>query len=219
MNRYEFRQLQLAGTISFPATMPQVGHIRLVIDYLPQSPADCDNCVEFICIDEHPTARVTLTRQVQADRVRALFVPRDPSQVNLEDGTWYLGSEILPFLRTKPLEVIGIAYVAEQEPTLLKVSAGMTAAESSQYYPPLPVDRSNNHYVCKPKPNIHAVACDEVRPEPPEEVATVQSEEPVMVQYATQSIHAVHAMVSELHHQVAQVHPLCAPEPVSCDEN
>ena len=60
-------------------------------------------------------------------------------------GTWLLGNEISAYLSGKD-RVLGIVFVAEAESTLLEVHAGMTAGESAQYYPPLPSDRSFNHY-------------------------------------------------------------------------
>lgn len=152
MNRTEYRQLQLAGSVTFPATFPQVGQISLVEERLPSEQAqDCDEYVPFVRVTENPSARVSLSRRVAVDRVRAVFLPRDPNRVSFEDGSWLLGKEILPSLRACARPVLGIVYVGEAEPTLLEVNAGMTAAESAQYYPPLPVDRSHNHYACQPR--------------------------------------------------------------------
>jgi hypothetical protein len=42
--------------------------------------------------------------------------------------------------------VKGIVYVRENASSMLELQAGLTAAESAEYYPPLPDDRSVNHY-------------------------------------------------------------------------
>jgi hypothetical protein len=83
-----------------------------------------------------------------ATDVAAVFVPDDPDCVDLRKGKWLLGDEIstIGILSGKGASVVGIAYVREQASTLLNVEIGMTAAESAEYYPPLPDDRSVNHY-------------------------------------------------------------------------
>jgi hypothetical protein len=160
MNRHDFRQLQLAGTITFPATFPQLGSITLRCESIPTKRKDSEKqSVLFLNVREFPSARVTLMRRVMADRVRAVFLPRDPNRVSFEDGTWLLGSEVADRLQKNNCPVLGIVYVGESEPTLLQVSAGMTAAESAQYYPPLPCDRSHNHYACTPKGTSWMPSC------------------------------------------------------------
>jgi hypothetical protein len=154
MNRREYRQLQLAGAITFPATFPQLGRIALVTECLPGRHAEDEvdrRC--FVRISESPSARVTITRRVEAHRVRAIFLPRDPNHVSYDDGTWLLDKEVLEGLKKLRPNALGILFVGENEPTLLDVTAGMTAAENAQYYPPLPCDRSHNHYACQPKDN------------------------------------------------------------------
>lgn len=146
VHRDEYRQMLLAGTVSFPATFPQVGKITLEFEALP----GCDGPeVPFLSVAECPSARVTLTRRVTVKSVRAVFVPRDPRLVAFTDGEWLLDDEILPALSgllDNYKSVQGIVFVPENEPSILKVSAGMTAGESVQYYPPLPNDPAHNHY-------------------------------------------------------------------------
>ncbi len=146
LSHQEYRQLQLAGTITFPATFPQVGRLELRCIDLPLK--NCERR-EVLFVSETPSPRVTLTRRVFVSGVRAVFLPRDPRHVNYGDGEWLLGADVLCSLKhrlSSNRPVYGIVFVPENEPSLLHVSAGMTAAESAQYYPPLPGDTSNNHY-------------------------------------------------------------------------
>jgi hypothetical protein len=137
----------LAGSVTFPATFPQVGRLMLHSEPRPGRPAEQ---LEILSVEEFPSPRVTLSRRMLASSVRALFLPRDPAAVDFSDGVWLLEDEIVGGLRQRLAgcegPVYGIAFVPESEPSMLHVSAGMTAAESSQYYPPLPGDPSHNHY-------------------------------------------------------------------------
>ena len=144
MNRDEYRHLLLSGTVTFPATFPQIGSISLVSERIPPG-IECHKKRDMLVIKEFPSAKVTITRKVFADQVRAVFIPQDPNRVAYACGTWLLGNEIEVHLNGVD-HVLGIVFVAESESTLLEVHAGMTAGESRQYYPPLPSDRSFNHY-------------------------------------------------------------------------
>lgn len=148
MNREQLRQLAVAGTITIPATFPRLAEIWLKRDLA--LPLACgDQQLTYLVAIERPSVRVTIKRIIPVADVRAVFLPRNPKCVNLNDGSWLLGTEVEMGLNLHAVNhgrVLGIVYVAEQTPTILEVCAGMTAAESSQYYPPLPVDRSINHY-------------------------------------------------------------------------
>lgn len=147
MNRDEYRQLLLAGSVTFPATFPQVGRLALALEPRPGRPSEP---LEILSVEEYPSPRVTLARRVLLASVRAVFLPRDAAAVHFSDGQWLLEDEVGHGLRERlaasPSPLYGIAFVPESEPSMLHVSAGMTAAESSQYYPPLPGDPSHNHY-------------------------------------------------------------------------
>ena len=155
LHRDEYRQMLLAGTVTFPATFPQVGRLDLLDELLPVRDGKQQ---EVLVVSESPSPRVTMTRRVPASSVRAVFLPRDPRHVSYIDGQWLLSGEVAHGLKYRLKEcqgvVYGIAFVGESEPSLLSVSAGMTAAESAQYYPPLPGDPSNNHY--NPWPDTHS---------------------------------------------------------------
>ncbi len=153
VQRDEYRQMVLAGTVSFPATFPQLGKLSLKIEDLP---AAGQPAASFLSVTESPSARVTIVRRVLLRSVRAVFIPRDARHVNFSDGQWYLGDEIqsgLTQLMASSDTILGIAFVPENEPSMLNVSAGMTAGESAQYYPPLPNDPANNHYNAWPIAN------------------------------------------------------------------
>ncbi len=150
MNRDDYRHLLLAGTVTFPATFPQLGSITLIPEATP-SGIEGGKQHEMLVVKEFPSAKVTISRKVMVDNVRAVFIPQDPSRVSYDWGTWLLVDEIAEFLRGKE-RVRGIVFVLEAGSTLLEVLAGMTAGESAQYYPPLPQDRSFNHYGSSPRP-------------------------------------------------------------------
>ena len=153
LSREEHRQLQLAGTVTFPATFPQLGLIHFLHESLTSG-----KTMEMISVTERPSPRVTLVRRIKASSVRAIFLPRDPQHVHYSDGRWLLGSEICEFLSSsKNGASVGIVFVPESEPSLLHMTAGMNAAESIQYYPPLPGDPSHNHYNPFPASRRHVV--------------------------------------------------------------
>lgn len=155
LQRSEYRQMLLAGTVTFPATFPQVGRLELRSEVLPVL---CGKPADILTVTETPSSRVTMTRQVLACSVRAVFLPRDPQNVDYADGQWLLEGEIAPGLQLHLQDRIGplygIVFVAEGESSSLNVTAGMTAAESVQYYPPLPCDPSHNHYNAWPGANL-----------------------------------------------------------------
>ena len=154
LNRVEYRQMLLAGTVTFPATFPHAGRLELRSETLSGLSGKSE---DLLAVIETPSARVTLCRQVLASAVRAVFLPRDPQHANYSDGIWLLPGEIVQGIKLQLQNangvLYGIVFVAENEPSMLNMSAGMTAAESVQYYPPLPGDPSHNHY--NPFPRGH----------------------------------------------------------------
>ncbi len=151
MDRERYRQLLLAGTITFPATLPRVAELSLqAIKQLPVTDfGGMKHGGKWVVATERPSPRVTIVRSVSATEVRAVFLPRNPANLDWNHGTWLLESEVLPGLQMQLNDsprAYGVLYVPEFSPTLLEVHTGMTAAESAQYYPPLPCDRSRDHY-------------------------------------------------------------------------
>lgn len=148
MNREQLKHLAVSATVTFPATFPRLAELRLR-QCRAVPPNNGEQETSYLVAIERPSVRVTMNRVLPLSDVRAIFIPRDRNCVHPEDGTWLLGSEIEIGIRlqiTSHNALYGIVYVAEQTATLLEVQAGMTAAESAQYYPPLPCDRSVNHY-------------------------------------------------------------------------
>jgi hypothetical protein len=151
MNRDQLRQFCISGTVTFPATFPQLARLELrKIDRLPKAQGSgLQRGDTLLVATENPSPRVSLTRSVLISDVRAVFIPRDYSSVSYENGIWLLDSEVESGLEIELYnrrDVWGIAFVPEFSPSLLEVSAGMTAGESIQYYPPLPRDPAHNHY-------------------------------------------------------------------------
>ncbi|MEO1524522.1 MAG: hypothetical protein AAFX06_03760 [Planctomycetota bacterium] len=150
MNRNDYRRMQLAGTITFPATQPRVALLSIrTFDRLPIASPNPPTPVRALVVTEHLSPKVTMRRTISLEEVRAVFIPKDPRFINSEEGTWLLGPEIaqgVELITMSQGRALGIAYVPETSPTLMHVDAGLTAAESAQYYPPLPGDRSANPY-------------------------------------------------------------------------
>jgi len=151
MNREQLRQLALAGTVTFPATFPRLAELRLEsLQGLPIGPPGGPvSTMMLLVATERPSAKVTITRKLAVAQVAAIFLPHNVHNVRSDDGYWFLQGEVaegLSALLNQSSSLHGIVYVAEHCSTLLEVQAGMTAAESAQYYPPLPCDRSHNHY-------------------------------------------------------------------------
>ncbi len=148
MNKDQSIQLALAGTITFPATFPRT--IEIVLNPIGSDHGSYGHRQNVLLVAiERPSPRVTIRRSLFVNDVRAVFIPRDLHAVDYRNGDWLIGDDIragIQIFLNRGQELRGIVFVAEQIPSLLEVSAGMTAAESSQYYPPLPSDRSVNHY-------------------------------------------------------------------------
>ncbi|WP_442509884.1 hypothetical protein SH528x_001484 [Novipirellula sp. SH528] len=151
MDRERYRQRLLAGTVTFPATLPRLAELTLTsTEQLPVvASIGVASSETLVVATERPSPRVSIVRSVSATEIRAVFLPKNPAVLDWNQGVWLLQSEILPGLQmhlNSGDRLFGILYVPEFSPTLLEVQTGMTAAESAQYYPPLPCDRSQDHY-------------------------------------------------------------------------
>ncbi len=147
MNREQLTQFLLSGTVTFPGTLP--GVVELAVRPLHDRSASQSLGAHALIATQRPSPSVTMVRTVSLADVRAVFIPRDVSCIRFDDGAWYLGCEVAAGIQAHcaySSKVLGIAYVPESCPSLLEVSTGLTAGESIQYYPPLPCDRSQNHY-------------------------------------------------------------------------
>lgn len=148
MNREQRQAMQLAGTVSVPQKFPQLAMISFVMSVTEAGEAEVS--LEYLVVDHVINAKLRIRRSFRASDVSAVFLPHNNDGVDLQNGEWFLGGEIadsLPAaLGNRGGTARGIAYVPELAATLMQVEVGMTAAESVDYYPPLPDDRSVDHY-------------------------------------------------------------------------
>jgi len=131
----QLRTLALAGTVSVPPRFPEVGRLSI------ETTNGHNGSSKVIKIEHVITPRLMIARSFFLSDVSAVFLPSDPKDVDFADGKWFLGPDIATAMGQR-----GIAYVREDARTLMQVEVGMTAAESVEYYPPLPGDRSVDHY-------------------------------------------------------------------------
>ncbi|MEZ6125100.1 MAG: hypothetical protein R3C49_18290 [Planctomycetaceae bacterium] len=136
------RIMLLSGTVTIPPRLPDLADIsfkslgsRIVVE-----------------ATQVVSPRTTIRRTFFPEDVMAVFVPDDSTAVDLTQGEFLTGDK----LDSKALSLLdkcsiqGIVYVREHAQSLLELSAGLTAAESAEFYPPLPTDRSVNHYDMNP---------------------------------------------------------------------
>jgi hypothetical protein len=170
--RRQAQSLHLAGTVSVPPTFPELGKLSLERAACCVAPHGATGPADVLCVEQEMSPRVCIIRKFLVSDVSAVFLPRDAGSVNLSDGTWLVAGEINQIEKLGGNScggLLGIAYVPESARTLMQVEVGMTAAESIEYYPPLPDDRSLNHYQFSPEcpengPN--GGMCPEKRPPP-----------------------------------------------------
>jgi hypothetical protein len=165
LSREQRVALTLAGTVALPSPFPCLGELRLSTD-IPQgykaTPADLTATAAnpvFLSTTHRISPKLRITRFVNLEDVSAVFLPDCPSAVSLNAGTWLLPAEVraetLDRLNRRPTRTrkddafrlgIGIIYVAETANVLMQVEVGMTAAESAEYYPPLPGEKGSNYH-------------------------------------------------------------------------
>lgn len=141
----QLRAMALSGTISIPPRFPELATISF---------ETCDDGTHPMLVVAHQklSPKLSIKRTFFPIDVKSLFVPTSTTDVDFEKGEWFEGVQLgqkanLMLDRTK---VEGILFVREQAQSLLEMEAGMTAAESAEFYPPLPEDRSVNHYNMDP---------------------------------------------------------------------
>jgi hypothetical protein len=160
------RSIALAGTIAVPSPFPALGRIDVSTQGMTKDEVDCledpssFEAVQFfkkvlVEIAHEVNPRLTITRVVRLCDIAAAFLPSDTSQVSLSHGQWYLSAELESLVLDKlselnshelpalvPLLFEAVVYLPETAKVLLRVETGMTAAETVEYYPPTPGDRS-----------------------------------------------------------------------------
>jgi hypothetical protein len=143
-NRSAAQSMLLAGTIPFPTIFPELGLLTYSESGIDLPGPARGGKKPTLTVEQLLSPRLTIWRTFFVDDVAAVFLPNDEKLVKLVDGEWLLGGEVKTLKKSGPAK--GIVYVRESAPTLLYMQVGMTAAESAEYYPPLPDDRSINHY-------------------------------------------------------------------------
>jgi hypothetical protein len=167
--RHHLRSFHLAGTVALPCPFPEVGKLTLLPKGFAYVGAEGETTSDLVLIEHEHSHRVTITRYVLLDDVYAvLFAPIDRPT----GGDWHFGPEIGRELaarssRKDPSKLMGIAYVREQAPVLMRVDVGMTAAESAEYYPPGPGERSDAHYAFGPVKKFGCTIFPPPRDQPP----------------------------------------------------
>ncbi|TWU49141.1 hypothetical protein [Rubripirellula reticaptiva] len=141
----QLRSMYLSGTVSIPPRFPDVAEISF-------SQINQINGQIFITATQRLSPKLVIKRSFFADDVTSLFIPECPKQVDLDKGTWLEGKALADkVFHSMDKDVVqGIIYVREHAQSMLELEAGLTAAESAQYYPPLPEDRSVDHYSMNP---------------------------------------------------------------------
>jgi hypothetical protein len=162
------RSIALAGTIAVPSPFPALGRINVSthgltkdeVDSLLEDPTSFEAARFFqkvlVEIVHEVNPRLTITRVVKLCDIAAAFLPADTSQVSLSHGQWHLSAELEALVLERlsewntpdvpmlvPLLLESVVYLPETAKVLLRVETGMTAAESIEYYPPTPGDRSD----------------------------------------------------------------------------
>ena len=144
----QLRALSLASTVPVPATFPELGLVTIA-----DSGTGHNGTAKIVNVDHVISPRLKIARSFFLQDVSAIFVPENTNDVDFNRGTWLLGSDV-----GKADGKMAIAYVREDARVLMQVEVGMTAAESAEYYPPLPGDRSVDHYNLGGT-TVHGKAC------------------------------------------------------------
>ncbi|TWT78898.1 hypothetical protein CA13_02950 [Planctomycetes bacterium CA13] len=148
-NDQQLRAMYLSGTVSIPPRFPDVAEVSF------SRPEKLHGQI-FITVSQRLSPKLVIKRTFFAEDVTSLFIPCNPKHVDLEDGAWFAGEA----LANKVYDLLGksicsgIIYVREHAQSILELEAGLTAAESAQYYPPLPDDRSVDHYNMNPSGRV-----------------------------------------------------------------
>jgi hypothetical protein len=144
------RAMCLSGTVTIPSPFPEVGQFSLQRVSSPSASRDRTAHTDYLCIEHVQSHRLMVARIISLDDVSAVLLTAN-GKLERDTGEWLVGPagrhELIARLRkTKKRPLAGIAYVREHAQVLMRVETGMTAAESSEYYPPLVGERTDAHY-------------------------------------------------------------------------
>jgi hypothetical protein len=150
-DRWQLRSFHLAGTVAIPSPFPEVGRLSLLPGGLAYHYATADQAFPLVAVEHYQSRRVTITRYVDLRDVAAVRFATCVSPALDSNEGWYFGPEVPRELEArsntnKPSLAMGIVFVRENAPVLMRVETGMTAAESAEFYPPVPGERSDAHY-------------------------------------------------------------------------
>ncbi len=144
----KLRAIYLSGTVQFPPKFPEMA----VVTYKTTAATDTGWSLLQVVVEQRISPKVLITRTFFVEDVSAIFYPHAAAVAKRElcdfsNGTWFVGEDVnREAERNTDDPVQAIVFVRENAKSLLEVEAGLTAAESAEYYPPLPTDRSQNHY-------------------------------------------------------------------------
>ena len=134
----QLRLMYLSGTVTIPPRLPDVADVTFTV--LGKK--------DVIVATQKLSPKLVVKRTFFKADVASIFIPSDPDNIDMTKGEWLedkvLSKRVDECLDKDPFK--GIVYVRENAQSILELQAGMTAAESAEYYPPLPDDRSVNHY-------------------------------------------------------------------------
>jgi len=153
LSREQMQALMLADTVAIPPAFPELGRLSYHRNGAGIPGMPVTDASDILVVEQRMSPKLTISRTFLARGVAAIFIPKNPIVVDLQQGDWLLGREIEKIeslINGSDSCVLGIAYVHERANTLLQVQIGMTAAESAEYYPPLPDERSDSHYQFDP---------------------------------------------------------------------
>ncbi len=142
------RAMYLSGTVQFPPKFPDLA----VVTYKTTDEAETCWSLLQVVVEQQLSPKVKITRTFFVEDVSAIFYPHAAAIAKREpcdfcNGTWFVGGEVKREAECNTDDPVkAIVFVKENAKSLLEVTAGLTAAESAEYYPPLPNDRSQNHY-------------------------------------------------------------------------
>lgn len=147
--RDPLRSFYLAGTVAIPSPFPEVGILSLTS--FESAGKNRRSAPSFLRIEHVQSPRLVVARNVLIEDVQAMFLPDDPVNPDLSHGIWFSGPRkqnqwLAKIKKATSSPVHGIVYVHENARVLMQVEVGMTAAESAEYYPPVPCERSDAHY-------------------------------------------------------------------------
>ena len=133
------RTLFLAGAVPVPTPFPELGAIWIDREGVVFRRLDSRH-ESVLCVEHVTPPSLAILRAARLRDVAAVFVPADATEdVDLDKGVWLLGPEIDKLEDVKQCNgpdqrKMGIVYLPESAPVLMRTEFGMTGGESANYY-------------------------------------------------------------------------------------